>query len=150
MTEIADIFNGDSTQWLDVLPKYQKSIVTELLQSYSPEEAASVWIESSVENTSPFSSIPGEDKQKYTTFLKAEIQKLLCGNPEYDEQRNQIVILLGKEDSKAAIVSFISATIGANFGLSSVFIAPAIVIILMTIGKTSLNAWCAMQKETFS
>ncbi|ETT55440.1 hypothetical protein BSK66_32355 [Paenibacillus odorifer] len=147
MSDITDIFEGNSEEWLDALPTYQKNIVTDLLHAHSPELAANVWLEATIENNSPFSSVPSEDKKKYFNFLMDEIQKLLCGNPEYDNQRNEILELFNKNDSKAVIVSFISTFIGANFGLSAVFIAPVIVIILMIIGKTSLNAWCTMQRE---
>lgn len=147
MAEINLFFEKDESEWLDALPKYQKDLVSELLATKSHEEAALAWLEASVDNTSPFTGQP-QPQKKYFTFLKEEIHKLLCGNPVYADERNQLVQLAQSPQNKTAVVSVISALIGAKVGLAATFVAPAIVIILMMIGKTSLNAWCSMQSQS--
>ncbi|WP_251550509.1 hypothetical protein [Neobacillus muris] len=132
------------SSWLEALPSYQKEIVSELLDSKSHEEAALAWLEASVDNTSPFTGQPQPEK-KYLPLLKKEIHKLLCGNPEYATDRNELAQLTQTKENKTAIVSMVSAVIGAKVGLAATFIAPAIVIIFMMIAKTSLNAWCALE-----
>lgn len=134
------------TSWLEALPSYQKEIVSELLASKSHEEAALAWLEASVDNTSPFTGQPKPEK-KFLPLLKKEIHKLLCGNPDYAAERNELVQLTQTQENKTAIVSMISALIGAKVGLAATFIAPAIVIIFMMIAKTSLNAWCALESS---
>lgn len=136
----------EASEWLEALPDYQKSIVSELLVSNSYEEAASAWLEASVDYTSPFSAQPKSEKN-FFDLLKKEVQKLLCGSPDYAAERDEFTQLTQLPQNKTAIVSMVSALIGAKFGLAASFIAPAIVLIFMTIGKASLNAWCEMQNN---
>ena len=139
-------FKDDENQWLDTLPNYQKDIVSELLVSNSNDydTAALSWLEASVGSTSPFSGEPKTDK-KYFESLKDEVYKLLCGNPDYSTDRDELVQLIKSERSKSSVVAFISGIIGAKLGLAAAFVSPAIVILFMMITKTSLNAWCAMR-----
>lgn len=134
----------EESKWLDALPNYQRELVSELLASNSHEEAAVAWLEASVGNTSPFSGQPQPEK-KYFALLKKEAYKLLCGNPEYAADRNELTHLFQTPENKTVIVSTVSALLGVKVGLAATFVAPAIVIIFMMVAKTSLNAWCEMQ-----
>ncbi|HFK1756494.1 TPA: hypothetical protein ACGXQC_000860 [Bacillus cereus] len=145
MTTINSFFEKqEATEWLNALPDYQKSVVSELLISNSHEEAATAWLEASIDHTSPFSTQPKSEK-KFFDLLKKEVQKILCGSPDYAAERDELTRLTQSPENKTAFVSAISALIGAKVGLAASFIAPAIVIIFMIIGKASLNAWCEMQ-----
>ena len=145
-TNLDLFFKDDESQWLDALPNYQKDVVSELLASNSNDydKAALSWLEASVDNTSPFSGEPKKDK-KYFESLKNEVYKLLCGNPDYAADREELTQLVKSEGSKSPVVACMSGIIGAKIGLAAAFVAPAIVILLMMITKTSLNAWCAMR-----
>jgi hypothetical protein len=145
MTDLYTHFSEDEEQsWLDALPNYQKEIVSELLSVHNHEEAVSSWLEASIGNTSPFSG-QTQPKMKYSIMFKKEVHKLLCGNSEYITERDELTQLFHKPDNKTAIISWVSAIIGAKVGLAATFVAPAIVIIFIMIAKTSLNAWCALQ-----
>lgn len=146
MQSLDSFFKDDESQWLNTLPKYQKDILSELLveNSNDYDTAALAWLEASVDNTSPFSGEPKEDK-KYFESLKDEVHKLLCGNPDYSADRDELAQLVRSEGSKSSVVAFISGIIGAKIGLAAAFVSPAIVIVLMMITKTSLNAWCAIR-----
>ncbi|PFG05245.1 hypothetical protein [Bacillus sp. es.034] len=144
MQDINFFSDQKESTWLEALPNYQKEIISELLASKSLEETALAWIEASVDNTSPFTGQPQPEK-KYLPLLKKEIHKLLCGNPEYEADRNELAQLTQTKENNSTIVSMVSALIGAKVGLAATFIAPAVVIIFMMIAKTSLNAWCAME-----
>jgi len=133
----------DEKAWLEALPVYQADIVEDLLKVKSPEDAATAWLEASTDNTSPFGG-QHKAKRKYLEFLIVEVRKLLCGSPEYDNERNQLEKVAQSPVNKTAIVSTVSAIIGAKVGLAATFIAPVIVIIFIMIAKISLNAWCAM------
>ncbi|HDR7787449.1 hypothetical protein COJ60_22020 [Bacillus cereus] len=137
----------EPSDWLDSLPNYQKDIVAELLTTNSHEDAAKTWLEASTGNTSPFS---GEQKseKKYFIQLKKEVYKLLCGDPKYATERDEFTQLIQSPDNKTLLVSSISGLIGSQIGLAASFVAPVIVIILMTLAKTSLNAWCEVQVPT--
>ena len=139
-------FKDDESQWLDALPNYQRDIVSELLSvtSNDYDAAALSWLEASVDNTSPFSGEPKKDK-KYFESLKTEVHKLICGDPDYDADRNELAQLIKSERSRSSLVAFISGVIGAKIGLAAAFVSPAVVILFMMITKTSLNAWCAIR-----
>ncbi|PGM45484.1 hypothetical protein [Bacillus thuringiensis] len=139
----------EPSDWLNSLPNYQKDIVSELLTSNSHEDAAKAWLEASTGNTSPFS---GEQKPKknYFMLLKKEFFKLLCGDPKYAAEREEFTQLIQSPDKKTVLVSWISTLIASQVGLAASFVAPVVVIILMALAKTSLNAWCELQTATIS
>lgn len=145
MTDIYRIFNPDTEdEWLNVLEKYQKNTVIELIKIKSPEEAASIWLESTVNNNAPFGVGKPENNKKILDVLKTEIHKLLCGDSEYEEERSNLKKEINNGNNKTTIVSFVSAVIGAKIGLAATFIAPAVVIIFTMIAKVTLNTWCQL------
>lgn len=147
MNEVINIPDvEDLKEWLETIPKYQREILNDLLEQTTFEEAATIWLDSSIENNSPFSS-EGTNK-RYSEFVFKEIHKFLCGNPIYNEERNELNNILKNNGSKEAVISCISAAIGSQLGLAATFIAPAIVLLLMTVGKVTVNAWCEMHKDS--
>lgn len=147
MNEIVNIPEVEElTDWLESIPKYQREIVSDLLEHSTPEEAASIWLDSSTENNSPFSS-DGTNK-KYSEYVFKEIHKLLCGNPTYSEERNELNTIIKNNGSKEAVISCISAAIGSQLGLAAAFVAPAVVLLIITAGKVTVNAWCEMHQES--
>ncbi|MFJ7371948.1 hypothetical protein ACIQV0_01160 [Lysinibacillus capsici] len=144
--EIDKIINIEDMEWVSTLPNYQQETVKNLLYNQTPEEAAIVWLTSTTQNTSPFSA-KKTDSSSYFTAIKNEFNKLLCGNPEYEEERKEINGILASENNKTLLVSSISALIGVKVGLVASFVAPVTVFILMTVSKMSINAWCEMQNN---
>jgi hypothetical protein len=150
MSNLESYFDNSNDQdWLNALPTYQKNLVSELLDIQSHDEAATIWLEATVGNNSPFSAEP-QPKKKYFELIKKEIHKLLCGNPDYVNERNELNQLIHSPENKGAFIALVSASIGAKVGLAATFIAPAIVIIFMTIGRIALNAWCQLETEQIS
>lgn len=142
---IVDLFDVETLEeWTHSIPSYQRKLIEDLLEHTTPENAAAIWLDSSVENNSPFSS-EGTNKRYYDYVLR-ELHKLLCGDPAYSEERKEMESILKKDGAKEAIISFISAAIGAKLGLASAFIAPAIVLLIIAIGKVTINAWCEMHR----
>jgi hypothetical protein len=137
-----------NSNWVDALPSYQKDTINDLLTTKSLEETASIWLESTVNNNSPFGAEKKESEKKYFAILKSEVNKLVCGDPEYQNERNELNGLINQKENKAAIISLVSAFIGAKVGLAATFIAPAIVIIFTMIGKVSLTAWCKLKVDS--
>ncbi|MCZ2258264.1 hypothetical protein [Sporosarcina sp. G11-34] len=115
------------------------------METKEPEDAAIAWLTATTENTSPFSA-KKEDTSSYFDSIKNELYKLLCGNPEYDEERIELSGIIKSKDNKTLIVSSISGIIGSKVGLSATFIAPVTVLLFMTISKVSINARCEWQK----
>ncbi|PIC74006.1 hypothetical protein [Sporosarcina sp. P17b] len=144
--EIVSTFDIPNEEWLITLPKYQQSTIKELLNIKDPEDVAIAWLTATTQNTSPFSA-KKEDSSRYFDLIKIELYKLLCGNPEYSEERKELNGIISSHNNKTLVVSSISGIIGSKVGLAGTFIAPVTVLIFMTISKVSVNAWCEWQKQ---
>ncbi len=145
MSSIDDLFRRDPESWIDSLPDYQKTLVQELLkQSDSPEEAASKWLTASPRNTFPLGAAQGSSKL-YLDKLWNELEAFLCGDSRYEEDRKKLLAEL--KPGHAYLVGVISVTIAPVLGASATFLAPVIALLLITVSKLGLNAWCQMRKE---
>lgn len=132
--------------WIETLPKYQQNTLSDLLSNNTPEEVAITWLTASTQNTSPFSA-KQENTNTYFEMIKKELHKLLCGNKEYEKEREALSGIISSENNKKMLISSISGIIGSKVGLAATFVAPITVLIIMTITKVSLNAWCNLQVE---
>ena len=137
------IQNTTKEEWISSLPDYQQQSLITLLLKLPEEDVAQNWIDSSFKTTSPFSA--DNSKKSYFDYVKIEFTNFICGNPKYDEQRNEIKTQINVHDGiKTFIVSSISTAIGSQIGASAVVIAPVIVILLSLAGKIGVNAYCEM------
>lgn len=139
MEQVDSLFSENLEPWIESLPKYQQARVNALLQSgLSPEDAAKAWLSANVENTFPF----GADRGKGILLNKIwdEIEKFLCGADEYSEDRAK---LQGNSNVvHTYFVGVLSAAIAPALGTSAVFLAPVVALLLATIGRISVRAWC--------
>lgn len=92
----------------------------------------------------------GGDCKRSTLFrekLFEELEMFICGCDEgrYDAERGELNHETGK--GKEVIISILSSFIGAKLDVVGSFVAPALVLLLLGIGKITKNAWCEMQKE---
>lgn len=141
---IDDLFAAESRQWIEGLPKYQRSRLDSLLQSgCSQEQVAETWLSANVENTFPFGADRGN--KLFLDKVWAEIEKFLCDSGPYAKEREQIQ--RETNITHTYFVGVVSAAIAPTLGTSSVFIAPVIAILLATLGKISIRAWCEMRAE---
>lgn len=144
MEKIEQLFTDDSSPWLEALPNYQKGRVEQLLKSGgSLEDVAKQWLSADVKQTVAF----GADKGKNLFIDKVweEIEKFLCGSDAYESDRERI----GKESNiiHTYFVGVVSAAIAPSLGTSSIFLAPVVALLLASLGKISINAWCQMRVE---
>lgn len=145
MTELDGLFDGEPGDWLEALPGYQKVRARELAgPSGDYEGAAQRWLTAKPEHTASFgaSTSPSIFKDK----LWEELERFLCGDPAYEEQRRGL--LEQKPVIRSYVVGVISAAIAPALGASGVFLAPAVALLLASIGKISLNAWCKARGES--
>lgn len=144
MEDFEGLFEGESSTWLEVLPKFQKEIIDQLFsQGKTPEEAASAWLSAGPRDTYPFGVEKG-----ISLFLEkvlSELEAFLCGDPKYKEDRSKLSKL--PKESHAYFVGVISSAVAPVVGSSGAVLAPAIAILLFNMGKITLNAWCSMRKE---
>jgi|SRR5690625_1141910 len=144
VSNLDDLHNVEPYVWIDTLPEYQATRVRLLMEhSESALEAAKIWLEASPENTYPFGGQKSENI--FLEKIKDEFEKFLCGDKKYEEERSKL--FSSGEALQTTIVSSISAAIAPTIGASSVYLMPIIVLLFITIGKISINAWCLYRLE---
>lgn len=135
-----EIPNRELPEWLDGLKPYQKDLILEMLKNEKdPEKVAMGWLNSnSLGNTTPFGG--EKDPKPFWDRFKLEFRKFICGDKAYDKERRE----LSKEVpvSSMLAINVISGALGATIGYSATFLAPAVAILLYSIGKMSVNAYC--------
>lgn len=142
-----DLLMLDSEELISSLENYQQELVRILITASNGDynKAADNWLSASPSNTAQF----GGEHKKPSVFREKvfeEVEKFICGCDEgrYDSSREE----LNKQGNttKEAIISVMSAAIGGVIGVAGAFIAPIIVLILLSIGKIVKNAWCETRK----
>lgn len=127
---------------LELLKPYQQKTLLPLIESVGEEEAAKIWL--SPESGSQSSSFGGGENQPdpYFDRLIEEIRKLICGDENYQEDREKII---EKANTSALfVVATISALMGDVFGVTPALLTPVVILILKMISKVGTNAWCAV------
>lgn len=135
-----EIPNYELDEWVSVLKPYQKEIILQLVEEFGEEKAIEKWLTAS----GPTSTVKFGGDGNAKPFLdryKIEIDKLICGHPDYSKERTEF----GEngEKLKTVIVSSISSLIGSTLGVSGAVLAPVIVLSLYTAGKMGVKAYCS-------
>jgi hypothetical protein len=144
MTDNLDtLLADDPVKWVQSLPEYQRRTIEDLLaRDQSFDDVAQAWITASAENTFRFSATaPVGNKGAFLDNLKHEIRKFLCGDKAYKKERDG---LFGEKGlARTYVVSCMAVAIAPHLSVASAVIAPLIALVLASIGKVTLNAWCA-------
>ncbi|WP_017259774.1 hypothetical protein [Pedobacter arcticus] len=146
MEELLNIVKAENEELLSTLDPYQKDIIQTFLDNNANNYSDGVdrWLNATLSNTSNFG---GEGRSKvYREKLLEEFEKFLCGDDKYEEDRKKIE--QSSDKSHKYIVGVLSAAIGNSLGISGIFLAPVIVLLILNIGKMALNAWCEMRKDS--
>lgn len=146
MDDFESLFK-EPTAWIDSLPRYQKDIVSQLLSSgKTPEEAAEAWLSATPQDTYPLGVERG--RKLFLEMVINELEAFLCGDPKYNNDRSKFNKLLKDSGTvHAYCVGGISIAIAPVIGTSGAVLAPVIALLLMSLGKVTVNAWCNMRKE---
>lgn len=142
---IDTLLGGEPELWIEELPAFQRSAIHELrAKGSSFEQIAQTWITASAENTYRFSAnAPVGNKGAFLENLKSEIRAFLCGDKKYKTERDG---LFGEKGlARAYVVSAMAVAIAPHLSVASAVIAPLIALVLASIGKITLNAWCATE-----
>lgn len=143
MTNSIDaLFDDEPIKWVRELPIYQREAIENLLSTgASFEDIAQAWISASAENTYRFSaSAPVGNKGEFLTNLKREVRAFLCGDKKYKKERDG---LFGEKGlARTYVVSAMAVAIAPHLSVASAVISPLIALVLASIGKVALNAWC--------
>lgn len=147
MDETIDtLLEDDPDKWVADLPEFQRAAIQELRAGgASYDDVAQAWITASAENTYRFSaSAPAGDKRAFLDSLRTEVRGFLCGDKKYKKERDG---LFGEEGlARTYVVSTMAVAIAPHLSVASAVIAPLIALILASVGKIALNAWCNSQK----
>lgn len=144
-----EIIDEDLEYWLNILKPFQRNTIKKLLQANDNDEetAARLWLSSfGPINTVTFGGLPSAASPKnYFQCLKEEINKFICGNESYEEDRGKI--LNGVKVINVGMATKIASVLAPIVGVSIAIITPPVVLMLHAIGKLSVNAYCAMVKK---
>jgi hypothetical protein len=134
----------DRTDWIEELPGYQLSVITQLLESGLDEEAiAQRWLEGSPADIAGFGA--RQTRQLFFRKFLDEVHAFLCSTDQYDEEREAFATSI--KSGQASAVAFLSMTLGSQLGTVGPYLGPPVALVLVLIGKMGLNAWCAMMTE---
>lgn len=147
MEELNKIIESDQEDLLTSIDNFQSEIIRLFLTATSNDYLASAdnWLNASTANTAKFGGEQNKSKI-YREKLLEELEKFLCGDKQYEDDRQKIIE--STDNSKKYIILVISNAIGKKLGVAGTFIAPVIVLLILSIGKMAINAWCSMRKET--
>lgn len=135
--------NEPLESWLSELKPYQRATLQQFMETLEPEHAAERWITTiGSPNIACFGGgAPAGDSKPFWERFRAECHKFICDETEYSEDKK--AILSEFPISKPLLISTMSGAIGASLGTTGTLVAPAVTLILFTIGRLGLNAYCA-------
>lgn len=139
-----ELLDQEPALWISSLPEYQVAILKSLEKEIAdPREQAVAWLSASPGNTFPFGSVRGP--RPFLEKLEDEVFGYLCDDPKYESDRQKLFSEI--KPAHAYVVGAISASIAPYLGSTATFLAPAVALVLFSLGKCTLNAVCSHQKE---
>lgn len=142
---IDDLFADQPDLWIKDLPAFQRSSIAQLMaDGRTYEDVAQAWLTASANNTYKFSAgSPVGDKNSFLKSVKAELRAFLCGDKKYKTEREG---LWGERSpARTLVVSSIAVAIAPHINVAAAVLAPVIAVLLASLGKITLNAWCAAE-----
>lgn len=134
--------------WIQQLRPYQQENITSLLNAgLDYDGVAELWLgRSGSDRTLGFGS--DGTAANYLASLKAEFKKLICGDAEYEITRQKISEHWDK--GYTYVITTIAVAISAVVNVAVGVITPVIALLLETVCKLSVNAWCKLPAPTKS
>lgn len=90
-----EIVSESLDEWLTTLKPFQRNTIKNLLQNNdgNEEKVAELWLNSfGPINTATYGGVPTSASNKnYFKSLKSELNKLICGDEDYEEEKKQIL-----------------------------------------------------------
>lgn len=144
---IDDFLADDPAQWVTQLPAYQSESIAELLNADKTyDDIALLWLTATAQNTFGFSaSQPVGNRTTFLASVKAEVRAYLCGDPKYKKERDG---LFGEKGvTRTYVVGAMAVSIAPYIGMAAPVLAPIVALVLASIGKIAVNAWCSMDDK---
>ena len=140
---IDELFQDAPIRWLEDLPDFQRAPLLTLVETGKTfEEVAQVWLTASADNTFRLGAgSPVGDKGTFLNNMKAEVRAFICGDSKYEKERAG---LFGEKGlTRTFVVSALAVAIAPHLAVAAPVVAPVIALVLASIGKITINAWCA-------
>lgn len=142
-----DCLAGDSATWLESLEPYQRKTIQALLdQMKDPELAASQWLQASSSQTHYFAT--SSSPKPFLDAVRKEVLKFLCDDRAYEEQKKKLHE--ASNITQYFVVSLMTVAIAPVVGTASAFLAPVIVLILISFGRIVRKALCQTSQPDWS
>jgi VIT1/CCC1 family predicted Fe2+/Mn2+ transporter len=143
-----EIENLSLEEWLSCIKPYQKAIINQLVDKYGEEKAAKIWLISQGPlQTAKFggNQMTSEKSIKYWDRLKNEIGKFICGHPDYEDERKKF--LSGGKLITIGSVTGIANFLGSLLGITPAIILPSLLLLLHTVTKMGIKAYCSTKEN---
>lgn len=143
---IDDLLSDDPAMWISELPTYQSEAIAELLKTGKTyNDIALIWLTATAQNTFVFgASKPIGDRSTFLASVKTEIRGYLCGDSKYKKERDGLFSEKGV--TRTYVVSAIAVIIAPHIGMAAPVLAPMVALVLASVGKITINAWCNMSE----
>ena len=139
-----EIDNLSLNEWYTCLKPYQRAIIEQLVAKYGEERAAEEWLTARGPiQTATFggSQVNAENAPKYWDRLRSEIDKLICGHPDYKKEQEKI-LAAGKSIGLGGVTA-LANWLSPLIGMSPALLTPAIILILHTMATMGVKAYRA-------
>lgn len=139
-----EIDNLSLDEWYTCLKPYQKATIEQLVAKYGEEKAAEEWLTArGPMQTATFggTQTKAEDTPNYWDRLRTEIDKLICGHPDYKKEQEKF-LAAGKTIGLSGVTA-LANWLCPIIGMSSAILIPAIILILHTMSKMGIKAYCS-------
>lgn len=139
-----EIDNLSLDEWFQCLKPYQRVVIEQLVSKYGEERGAQEWINARGPiQTATFGGDKNQSKEtpNYWERLKTEIDKFICGHPDYKEEQSKF-LAAGKTIGIGGVTAFAN-WLSPIIGMAPPILVPPIALILYTISKMGTKAYCS-------
>ena len=131
--------------WLQPLKPYQQKYLCQLVSLHGEEKAAEIWLDANgpIQTSTFGGGMIEPNKPSLWNQFKKEFDKLICGHPDYEKEQEKF--LSKGRTIGLAVVAEIAEFLASILHVSSSLILPALVLILSTVAKMTVKAYCALK-----
>ncbi|MGJ0502449.1 MAG: hypothetical protein ACR65X_01675 [Methylocystis sp.] len=145
MTGEIELSNYEPSDWISELPPALRRTIEEMLgKGLTFDQIADGWLSASgPDNTFPY----GGERANETLFanVRAELYKLICGDPAYEDIRQQARSLI--EQHKTQVATVIAGAVGSVLGIAAAALLPVVCLVLASATSVGVNAWCNRKND---
>jgi hypothetical protein len=146
---LSDDLAIDTTDWLCQLSPWQRDIIVQLLATGDENAAAASWLASAgADHTVPFGGQSHKLTSSFYLNLLREMQRLLCTEDGYAEDREQI--RRAAAFGQLTLVSLIATAVAPHLGVLGAAIGPAVALILTVLQRAGTKTACVALSEQIS